>query len=255
MKVLNIYGTYKSPEDFNLKIDVTDEGEYNTVTLILGQNYIKTYEEIIAIDTCIRIDNPNVLQIPNDGGSIDFSLNVNARTTIIVITSFGVELFFVRELSIRSFLEKKARNASLKSTIVFVIIQVDNILKAEGGVFEQLKIADGPSPLDRATLTFVNKKKYLYHRMVDDFCKGTIVPILARNIGVWKDRSNTLSILDITMLASVHSVKKKQRLEEAFNTQIRMLGYRKKVCGVLHIRNFNGTLIIPVSAHLVSVQI
>lgn len=80
--------------------------------------------------------------------------------------------------------------------------------------------------------------------MVDNFWKGNIVPILARNVGVWKGKSNTLSILDITIISHVHSEKKKESLEQAFNTQIRMLGYANEVAGVLRIQNFNGTLLI-----------
>lgn len=65
--------------------------------------------------------------------------------------------------------------------------------------------------------------------MVDEFHRGNIVPMLARNIGVWKERSNTLSILDMTLIAPVHSEKNRKRLEEAFNTQIKHLGYGREV--------------------------
>lgn len=142
-KVLNVYGTFESTKDYSkyLKTDLADASGYNTVTFIVGQNYIDTCKEIIVIvDTYLRIEGANVLaRNPNDGGSIEFSLNVNARTDITSIPSFTCELFFVPELSIRSFFEKAAtKSPNLKTTIAFVIVQVDNILKAEGGIFEQL---------------------------------------------------------------------------------------------------------------------
>lgn len=78
-------------------------------------------------------------------------------------------------------------------------------------------------------LTFVNKRKPLYYQMVDDFHRGNIVPFLAQNIGAWKEQSNTLSILDITLITALHSEEKKKELEHAFNAQIANLGYSKEV--------------------------
>lgn len=155
VKILNVYGTYDSKKDYAkyLKTDVTDAVGFNTVTIIFGQNYINKYLDKIVHDTCVRVEGANVIaRNPNDGGSIDFSLQVDATTLISPIPFFKTELFFVPELSIHSLLAKASTNPLLKSTIAFVIVQVDNIQKSEGGVFEQLTIADGPSALDRATV-------------------------------------------------------------------------------------------------------
>lgn len=79
---------------------------------------------------------------------MDFSLHGNARTTISIIPFFETDMFFVPNLNIRSFFG----NPSMKTMIAFVVVQVDNIVKVEGGVFKQLTIAYGPSPLDRAMI-------------------------------------------------------------------------------------------------------
>lgn len=160
-KVLNVYGTFDSNKDFQkyLRIDVIDSIGFDTITIIFGSNYYKPYEKTIKEGVCLRVEGTHaVAQNPNDGGSLDFSLVVDSTTIIITIQPFEMELFFVPKLSIRSFLSKVAINPTLKTTIAFVIVQVDNIEKSEGGVFEQLTIADGATPYDQAMI----KISYLF---------------------------------------------------------------------------------------------
>ena len=61
--------------------------------------------------------------------------------------------------------------------------------------------------------------------MVDEFDYGHIVMYVAQNIGAWKDKSNTLSVLDITILTHVFGERLKSSLQRAFKKQINDLGY------------------------------
>ena len=78
-------------------------------------------------------------------------------------------------------------------------------------------------------LTFVSKRKKLYYQLVDEFHRGNIVPYIARNIGVWAQRSNTLSILDMTLVSPLLVESKKKDLLRAFDSQISQQGYGKEV--------------------------
>lgn len=82
-------------------------------------------------------------------------------------------------------------------------------------------------------LTFVNKRKALYYQLVDEFHRGHIIPYLARNIGHWRERSNTLSILDYTLVVPLQGERRKKELQFAFTTQINSLGYGKEVCHLI----------------------
>ena len=78
-------------------------------------------------------------------------------------------------------------------------------------------------------MTFVTKRKKLYYQLVDEFHRGNIIPYVARNIGVWKERSNTLSILDITLVFPLLVEQRKKELFEVFDAQISKQGYGKEV--------------------------
>lgn len=88
--VLNAYRTFESGRKYakHLKIDLIDVIGVNTIILI-GQYYIKKNLKLISIDTCLKINGVNVsARNPNDGGSINFSLHVDAITTIFPIPFF-----------------------------------------------------------------------------------------------------------------------------------------------------------------------
>ena len=74
-----------------------------------------------------------------------------------------------------------------------------------------------------------NKRKALSHQLLDTFNTNTVVPYLARNIGVWKTRSNTLSILDVTLLTPLYGERLKAKLYDAFSKQIKDLGFGREV--------------------------
>lgn len=152
--ILNIYGTYDTNREWRfLRTDLTDKVGFDTVTLVAGSNYYGAHLSKIVVGSCIRIEGAIVVpRTANDGGSIDFSLQVDATTSITPIPAFTTDLFFVPELPIKSVIAKAAKIPNFKSTIAFVIVQVDAMRKNEVSMHEQLTIADGHSATDRATV-------------------------------------------------------------------------------------------------------
>ena len=75
----------------------------------------------------------------------------------------------------------------------------------------------------------MNKRKSAYYQLVDEFQKGVIAPYIARNVGVWKEKSRTLLVLDMTLLAPLYGHRKRSELEGAFHKQIADLGYGREV--------------------------
>lgn len=75
----------------------------------------------------------------------------------------------------------------------------------------------------------MSKRKNLYYQLVDEFHRGNIVPYIARNIGVWHQRSNTLSILDMTLVSPLLVETRKKELLFVFETQVSQQGYGKEV--------------------------
>ena len=65
--------------------------------------------------------------------------------------------------------------------------------------------------------------------MVTDFRNGIPVMCIARNIGAWLSHSNTLSVLDCTILVPVRSARIRGELESIFAKQIAIMGYGKEV--------------------------
>lgn len=155
-KILNIYGTYESDKDWRyLRCDLADELGFEIVTLVAGSNYYSAILSKIIVGSCIRVEGAVVVpRTIHDGGSIDYALHVDATTSITPIPTFETTLFFVPELAIKTVLAKESKSSSFKATIAFVIVQVDSLRKNEGGMHEQLTIADGPLPTDRATVHF-----------------------------------------------------------------------------------------------------
>ncbi|KAI5057317.1 hypothetical protein GOP47_0027332 [Adiantum capillus-veneris] len=104
-------------------------------------------------------------------------------------------------------------------------------------------VADGSTPKDRATLTFVNDRKEEYKSIKRDIDNGEVKTFVARNVGAFLGCENTLSILDLTILVPVHSKRLQSDLLQTYKTQVESLGYRKQVFGVLHFSNINGVLL------------
>ena len=56
-----------------------------------------------------------------------------------------------------------------------------------------------------------------------------MVMYVACNIGVWKEKSNTLSVFYITILTPVFSERRRQALFSAFKAHINEMGYGQEV--------------------------
>lgn len=153
-KILNIYGTYDSDKEWRyLRCDLADEIGFDIVTLVAGSNYYGAVLNKIEVGRCIRIEGAVVIpRTVHDGGSIDYALQVDATTSIASIPTFETTLFFVPELSIKEVFIKASKTPTIKATISFVIVQVDSARKSESSMHEQLTIADGPLPTNRATV-------------------------------------------------------------------------------------------------------
>lgn len=153
-KVLNIYGTYDSDKEWRyLRTDLADEVGFDIVTLVAGSTHYGAILKKIVVGTCIRVEGAVVIpRTVHDGGSIDHALQVDATTSITTIPTFETTLFFVPELSIKNVFIRASTTPTIKSTIAFIIVQVDSARKNESSMHEQLTIADGPLPTNRATV-------------------------------------------------------------------------------------------------------
>lgn len=114
-KVLNKYGTNNakfassdSKKDFYrrfLKCDLADEGGFDTITLVVLSEFISHTINKIVVDSCIRIEGAVVVpRLASDGGTADYSLQLDASTIILKAKPFMTRLVFVPKLSIHSFL-------------------------------------------------------------------------------------------------------------------------------------------------------
>ncbi|MCO5589532.1 hypothetical protein L7F22_043500 [Adiantum nelumboides] len=74
---------------------------------------------------------------------------------------------------------------------------------------------------------FMGKGLY-FAKLVEEFSYGNIVKYIAMNVGGWKEKSNTLSVFDITILTPVYEEKLKSSLEEAFHSQIHEMGLEQE---------------------------
>lgn len=153
-KVLNVYGTFDTDKDWRyLRCDLADEVGFDIVTLVAGATHYASILKKIEVGSCVRIEGAVVIpRTVHDGGSIDYALQVDATTSVTPIPTFETTLFFVPEMTIKDVFMKASKTPSIKSTIAFIIVQVDSARKNESSMHEQLTIADGPLPINRATV-------------------------------------------------------------------------------------------------------
>lgn len=164
-RILYRYGTYDLKLHSNdsrneyfrkyLKCDLADQQQgYGTISLVVTSEFIPNVEKLIVIDICIRVERGVVVpRVPSDGGTSDYSLQLDTVSSVVKAEPFSTQVVFIRELSIQAFLQKVAVFPAYRTTIAVIIIQVDSVQKSEGGMFEQLTIVDGPTALDRVTVS------------------------------------------------------------------------------------------------------
>ncbi|KAI5061218.1 hypothetical protein GOP47_0023723 [Adiantum capillus-veneris] len=102
---------------------------------------------------------------------------------------------------------------------------------------------NGPLPSDRAFLSFVNSRKDDCQQLLQEMVVDGPVMCVARKIGAFLGKPNTLSILDVTILVHVRSVRLREELTVVFQTQTKNLGYNREVVGTLRFVNFNSVLL------------
>ncbi|KAI5062485.1 hypothetical protein GOP47_0023024 [Adiantum capillus-veneris] len=92
----------------------------------------------------------------------------------------------------------------------------------------ELIVVDGPTPTDRATLTFVTDRKDESNSFLKETDSGKLVMRVARNVGAFMGLEDTLSVMDLTILVPVYSKRMHAELTRAFEGQVRSFGYGKE---------------------------
>ena len=103
--LLNLNDTFDTDREWRyLRVDLIDENVFDTVTLVTGSSYYPTHPENIIVGACICVEEAVVVpRTANGDGSIHFSLQIDATTSITLIPPSTAKLFFVPELSITVF--------------------------------------------------------------------------------------------------------------------------------------------------------
>ncbi|KAI5075673.1 hypothetical protein GOP47_0009749 [Adiantum capillus-veneris] len=238
-KILNWYGIYRSisPRQKKnaryFKFDIVNADCIDTITVVLVDPFIETYTKELKIGLFVRIVCPLVrAKNHNDVGSALFSLHVA----------------FYPETKISTFLADAAICETTSPqpplvTLAFVVLQSRNFHQRIGTTFGDLVVADGPTPDDKAVVSFVNSRKHDYDRVIAQMAREDIVMFVARNIGLFVGRVCTLSVLDVTTLAPMRGSRSKEELTTTFYRQCEILGYNREVVGTLRFVNFNRALL------------
>ncbi|KAI5070993.1 hypothetical protein GOP47_0013244, partial [Adiantum capillus-veneris] len=77
-------------------------------------------------------------------------------------------------------------------------------------------------------MSFVNSRKDDCQQLLQEMVVDGRVMCVARNIGAFLGKPNTLSILDVTILVPVRSVRLREDLAAVFQTQTKNLGYNRE---------------------------
>ncbi|MCO5555593.1 hypothetical protein L7F22_009138 [Adiantum nelumboides] len=126
---------------------------------------------------------------------------------------------------------------------ILPVVQSENLESKSGSTRGELIVADGLTSSDRATLTFVTDQKEDYNNLLKEIDCGKLVMRVARNIGAFMGRKNTLSVMDLTVLVPVRSKRMQAELTAAFEAQVKTFGYGKEIAVVLSFVNVNSVLI------------
>ncbi|MCO5581382.1 hypothetical protein L7F22_035264 [Adiantum nelumboides] len=267
-KVLSKYGTYKIAKGNyarHMCADLIDKDSRHTVTFVVNKLYLSEFVESFVVGDFIRVEGACVKQkVSRDGGTCLWSLYVDATTVVVKSKAFEcyVELFL--EHRIRDLLSGESASPEIVSTIAFIVVKVENSTKSDGSPSYHLTIVDGPAHADRASvsisslivvwgydetilivfleclqqLPFVPSQRVEYHFMVNEVKANGCYSCVAHNINVFKQLSNTLSVVDATILCPLPT-SLETTFANHFSKQVSNLGFGKKIFGTLEIVNVN----------------
>ncbi|KAI5056795.1 hypothetical protein GOP47_0028613 [Adiantum capillus-veneris] len=213
-EVLNKYGTYKVPKsNFGryLRADLLDRESRHTVTFVVTEIYLSDFVEAFAVNDYVEIEGAE---------------------------PFDCCLQLYPEQKIKDLLSQDAIGNEFVSRIVFIVVKVENTIKSDGTPSYRLTVADGPSTSDRASLLFVPTRRVDYQLMVHEVKAKGFYTCVARNINIFKQLSNTLSVVDATILCSLPD-SLSNLFQEYLHKQVSNLGFGKKVFGTLEIASVN----------------
>ena len=134
-------------------MDLGDRKAEHSITLVVAAEQVKQFVHILNVGEYVRIEGVSAKpRNKNDGGSYPLSMYATATTLVVKAEPFECNLQFLLEHKICELFDPATSSVD-NITIAFVVVKNDNVSKADGEVASQLTIADGPAPLDRATVS------------------------------------------------------------------------------------------------------
>ncbi|MCO5555579.1 hypothetical protein L7F22_009124 [Adiantum nelumboides] len=242
-KVLCKYGTYKIEKGkFGryLKANLLDKESKNTITLVLSEIYIADFVNLFEVEDFVCVEGASLKRkVFKDGGTCQWSLHVDAITFLVKINPFDCQLVLYLEHRVRELLAAPASAlAQFNPTIAFTVVKVECVAKSDGSSSCCLIIADGPAIIDRASLLFVPSRRVDYHTIVNVVNKQGCFSCVAHNINVFRQQTNTLSVVDVAVLlelpSSLETIFRSHLSKQVYNS-----GFGKKIFGTLEIINVN----------------
>ncbi|MCO5584525.1 hypothetical protein L7F22_038453 [Adiantum nelumboides] len=223
-----------------LKADLLDKESKHTITLVVSEIYIANFVNLFEVDDFVRIEGASLKRkVFKDGGTCQWSLHVDATTFQVKTNAFDCNLILYPEHRIRELLAAPASAlAQFNPTIAFTIIKVESVAKSDGTSSCRLTIADGPAIIDRASLLFVPSRRVDYHTIVSAVNEEGYFSCVAHNINVFKQQTNTLSVVDATILLEL-PIALETLFRSHLSKQVFKSGFGKKIFGTLEILNLN----------------
>ncbi|MCO5576827.1 hypothetical protein L7F22_030647 [Adiantum nelumboides] len=231
-KVLSTYGTYKVAKSNyarHMRVGLDDKDSRHTVTFMVNEIYLSEFVESFVVGDFIRVEGACVKRkVFRDGGTCLWFLYANATTVVVKSKAFECYVQLFPKHRIRDLLSGESLSPEIVSTIAFIVVKVENSTKRDGSPSYRLTVADGPTHADRANLPFVPSRRVDYHYMVNEVKANGCYSCVARNVTVFKNLSNTLFVVDATILCPLPT-SLETTFANHFSKQVSNLGFEKKV--------------------------
>ncbi|MCO5600856.1 hypothetical protein L7F22_054974 [Adiantum nelumboides] len=200
-KVLSKYGTYKIPKsNFGryMRADLLDRESRHTVTFVVTEIYLSKFVEAFVVNDYVRIEGACVKRAVGEDGGTCLWALYAEATTSVI----------------------------------------ENAIRSDGTPSYRLTIADEPSTSDRASILFVSNQRLDYQLMVHEVKAKGFYTCVSRNINAFKQLSNTLSVVDATILCPLPN-SLSNIFQEYLVKQVSNLGFEKKAFKTLEITSVN----------------